>query len=153
MDDDPAILAAVSEFLRLEGYEIVQAEDLKSAYQVLETDAPDIAVIDFDLPDGNALQFLTALKSMNLPLKCIVLTGHGSIDLAVKAIKEGADQFLTKPVQFSVLLSAVRTCVQTQQNQRKQLARKMARPRYDKNPRSEERRVGKECRYRWSTDH
>ena len=134
MDDDPAILAAVSEFLRLEGYEIVQAEDLKSAYQVLETDAPDIAVIDFDLPDGNALQFLTSLKSMNLPLKCIVLTGHGSIDLAVKAIKEGADQFLTKPVQFSVLLSAVRTCVQTQQNQRKQLARKMARPRYDKNP-------------------
>jgi DNA-binding NtrC family response regulator len=134
MDDDPAVRRAVAEFLRLEEYEIVEAEDLKSAYQVLETDSPDIAVIDFDLPDGNALQFLTALKSMNLSLKCIVLTGHGSIDLAVKAIKEGADQFLTKPVQFSVLLSAVRTCLQSQQLLRKQLARKMVRPRYDKNP-------------------
>ena len=134
MDDDPAIRTTVSEFLRVEGYECVETEDLKSAYQALEADAPDVAVIDFDLPDGNALQFLTSLKSMNLPLRCIVLTGHGSIDLAVKAIKEGADQFLTKPVQFSVLLSAVRTCLENQQLQRKQLARKMTRPRYDKNP-------------------
>jgi DNA-binding NtrC family response regulator len=134
MDDDPMLLTAVSEFLRLEGYSIVQAGNLKSAYQVLESEAPDLAVIDFDLPDGNALDFLAGLKSMNLPLKCIVLTGHGSIDLAVKAIKEGADQFLTKPVQFSVLIAAVRTCLQSQQHQRKQLARKMARPRYDKDP-------------------
>jgi DNA-binding NtrC family response regulator len=134
MDDDPVLLSAVSEFLRLEGYSIVQAGNLKSAYQVLESEAPDLAVIDFDLPDGNALDFLAGLKSMNLPLKCIVLTGHGSIDLAVKAIKDGADQFLTKPVQFSVLIAAVRTCLQSQQHQRKQLARKMARPRYDKDP-------------------
>lgn len=134
LDDDAAIRRAVSEFLSLEQYEIVEAEDLKSAYQALETDSPDVALIDFDLPDGNALQFLTALKSMNLPLKCIVLTGHGSIDLAVKAIKEGAEQFLTKPVQFSVLLAAVRTCLQSQQLLRKQLARKMERQRYDKNP-------------------
>jgi DNA-binding NtrC family response regulator len=134
MDDDPFILSSVSEFLRLEGFAVVEVGDLKSAYDVLETEVPDMAVIDFDLPDGNALQFLAGLKSMNLPLKCVVLTGHGSIDLAVKAIKEGADQFLTKPVQFSILLAAVRTCLQNQQNQRKQLARKMVRPRYDKDP-------------------
>jgi DNA-binding NtrC family response regulator len=134
MDDDPIILAAVSEFLRIEGYSVVQAGSLKSAYQALESESPDIAVIDFNLPDGTALDFLAGLKHLNLPLKCIVLTGHGSIDLAVKAIKEGADQFLTKPVQFSVLIAAVRMCLQTQQHQRKQLAGKMARPRYDKDP-------------------
>jgi DNA-binding NtrC family response regulator len=134
VDDDPAILAAVSEFLQMEEYAVTQAADLKSAYVALEADTPDIAVIDFDLPDGNALDFLAALKSMNLPLKCIVLTGHGSIDLAVRAIKEGAEQFLTKPVQFSVLIAAVGTCLQNQQNHRKQLARKMARPRYNKDP-------------------
>jgi DNA-binding NtrC family response regulator len=134
MDDDPAILTAVSEFLRLEGYEIIEAANLKAALAVLEKQTPDVAIIDFDLPDGNALEFLAALKGMNLLLKCIVLTGHGSIDLAVRAIKEGADQFLTKPVQFSVLLAAVQNCLQNQQNQRKQLARKMARPRYNKDP-------------------
>jgi|SRR5579884_520392 len=134
MDDDPVILSAVSEFLQMEGYFVVQAANLKSAYQALELDTPDVAVIDFDLPDGSALDFLGSLKSMNFPLKCIVLTGHGSIDLAVKAIKEGAEQFLTKPVQFSVLMTAVRSCLESQQNQRKQLARKMSRPRYSKNP-------------------
>jgi DNA-binding NtrC family response regulator len=134
MDDDPIILTAVSEFFRLEGYAVVQVGSLKSAYQALETESPDIAVIDFNLPDGTALDFLAGLKSMNLPLKCIVLTGHGSIDLAVKSIKEGADQFLTKPVQLSGLVAAVRTCLQNQQHQRKQLARKMERSRYDKDP-------------------
>jgi len=52
----------------------------------------------------------------------------------VKAIKEGAEQFLTKPVMFSALLAAVQNCMQNQQNQRKQLARKMVRPRYEKDP-------------------
>jgi DNA-binding NtrC family response regulator len=134
MDDDPVILSAVSEFLQLQGYSTVPVGNLKAAYQAIESESPDIAVIDFDLPDGNALDFLAGLKSMNLPLKCIVLTGHGSIDLAVRAIKDGADQFLTKPVQFSVLVSAVRMCLQSQQHQRKQLARRMVRPRYDKDP-------------------
>jgi DNA-binding NtrC family response regulator len=134
IDDEPMILGAISDFLRLERYSVVQTGDLKSAYAALESEAPDVAVIDFDLPDGNALDFLATLKSVNLPLKCIVLTGHGSIDLAVKTIKEGADQFLTKPVQFSVLMAAVRSCLQSQQSQRKQLAGKMARPRYDKHP-------------------
>lgn len=134
VDDDPVILSSVSEFLRLEGYAVLQAENLKSAYKVLDSEAPDIAVIDFDLPDGNAIDFLARLKGMNLPLKCIVLTGHGSIDLAVKVIKEGADQFLTKPVQFSELVTAVRLCLQNLQYQRKQLARNMERPRYDKDP-------------------
>jgi DNA-binding NtrC family response regulator len=134
MDDDPAIVMAVSEFLRLDGYNVVQAGSLRSAYSMVESETPDLAVIDFDLPDGNALDFLGGLKRMHYPLKCIVLTGHGSIDLAVKAIKEGAEQFLTKPAQLSVLSAAVRTCLQNQQNQRKQLAGKMARPRYDKNP-------------------
>ncbi|HEU4414364.1 MAG TPA: sigma-54 dependent transcriptional regulator, partial [Candidatus Angelobacter sp.] len=112
-----------------------QTVSLQSAYAALETaETPDIAVIDFDLPDGTALDFMAALKTMNLGLKCIVLTGHGSINLAVKAIKEGADQFLTKPVDFSILLAAVKNCLQSQQHQRKQLAGKMVRPRYAKDP-------------------
>jgi DNA-binding response OmpR family regulator len=61
IDDDPVILGAITEFLRHEGYSVVQAADLKSAYATLESAAPDIAVVDFDLPDGNALDFLAGL--------------------------------------------------------------------------------------------
>jgi DNA-binding NtrC family response regulator len=134
IDDDPAMLEAVTEFLRLEGHAVVPAQDLKTAYMAVEADAPDVGVVDYELPDGDALEFLTNLKSMNVMLKCVVLTGYGTIDLAVKATKVGAEQFLTKPVQFSVLGAAVRACLEAQQNQRKQIASKMTQSRDEKNP-------------------
>jgi DNA-binding NtrC family response regulator len=134
IDDDPAVRTAVSEFMELEGHSVAQAPDLKSAYQALENSVPEIVITDYQLPDGDALQFLTTLKSMNVPTQCIVLTGYGSIDLAVRAIKEGAEQFLTKPVQFSVLSSYVRACLETQHSRRMQLARSLRKPRYDKDP-------------------
>jgi len=55
IDDDPAILLALNEFLLLEGYSVIQASDLQSACQSLEKHSPDIILTDFELPDGNAL--------------------------------------------------------------------------------------------------
>jgi DNA-binding NtrC family response regulator len=134
VDDDPAILAGVSEYMLLEGYTVFQAPDLTSACQALERHSPDIAITDFELPDGDALEFLAAIKRLHMPTQCIVLTGFGTIDLAVKAIKEGAEQFMTKPVQFTVLSSYVRACLENQQNKRKQLARSLSSARYEKDP-------------------
>src|SRR5258708_260103 len=93
-----------------------------------------MVIIDYQLHDGDAIEFLRAIRSMNAPTKCIVLTGYGTIDLAVRATKEGAEQFVTKPVQLSVLASYVKSCLEKQQQQRKQLAKKLIRPRYEKNP-------------------
>ena len=134
IDDDPAVLNTISEFLRSEGFTVLQASTLHAGYTLLEKEAPEICVVDYELPDGNALQFLAHARKFNPGTKSIVLTGYGSIELAVRAIKQGAEHFLTKPVQLEVLDSAVRACVENQQNQRKQLARNMRRPRYDKNP-------------------
>jgi DNA-binding NtrC family response regulator len=134
IDDDPDILRALSEFMQMQGHSVVEAPDLRSAYQALENALPDLVITDYQLPDGDALEFLAAVKSMNAPIPCIVLTGHGTIDLAVRAIKDGADQFLTKPVELAVLGSYVRSSLQNQQNKRKQLARSLRTARYDKNP-------------------
>lgn len=134
VDDDPAMLAAVSEYMEIEGHSVIQASDLKSAYQAIENSLPDIVITDYQLTDGDSLELLAKLKSMNVPTQCIVLTGYGTIELAVRAIKEGAEQFVTKPVQFSVLGSYVRACLEKQQSMRKQLARSLRTPRYDKNP-------------------
>lgn len=134
VDDDLAILGALAEYLQLHGYLVEEATNLKTAFAALEKDMPDIVLTDYELPDGEAIQLLTALKTMQTPTQCIVLTGHGTIDLAVRAIKEGAEQFITKPVQLPVLISYVKACLEKQQSQRKLLARKMAGPRYEKNP-------------------
>jgi len=90
VDDDPVILAAVSEFMRLEGHTVLQASTLKAAISIMEREAPDLGVVYYDLPDGDALQYLAAVKTAHPTMKNIVLTGHGTIDLAVRAIKEGA---------------------------------------------------------------
>lgn len=134
VDDDSLVLSAVTGLLQLEGYSVVQCSDLASAYRQLEVDPPDLAVIDFHLPDGDALQFLSAAKNLSPITRCIVLTGHGTIDLAVRTIKEGAEQFLTKPVQSDVLIATVSACLGRQQDQRKHLASEISRVRYEKNP-------------------
>ena len=134
VDDDPAILMAVSEFMEIEGHSVVRAEDLRSAHLALEHSVPDIVVTDYQLPDGDSLELLTTLKSMNVSTQCIVLTGYGTIDLAVRAIKEGAEQFLTKPVEFAVLRTSVRACLENQHGRRIQLARTLRTRRYEKNP-------------------
>jgi DNA-binding NtrC family response regulator len=134
VDDDPLVLSTVANILQVEGYQIVECADLKSAYRQIEADPPDLAVIDFHLPDGDALQFLTTAKTLSPNTKSIVLTGHGTIDLAVRAVKEGAEQFLTKPVQSDVLAAAVRMSLGRQQGQRKQVATEVARARYERNP-------------------
>ena len=134
IDDDAVILRTLREYLQLEGYQVVEAGSLKSAYNVIENDPPDVVIIDFHLPDGDALQFLAATRNMTVPMCSIVLTGHGTIDLAVRAIKEGAEQFITKPVQLAVLGTCVRACVENQQNKRKQLAGARKIKRYEKDP-------------------
>ena len=56
--------------------------------------------MDFSLRDGDGLDVLRALKAQDPSLPVILLTAHGTIDLAVKAVKEGAEHFLTKPVEL-----------------------------------------------------
>lgn len=134
IDDDIVILRMLSEYLQEEGYNVVQAASLKAAYGVIEKDPPDVVIIDFQLPDGDALQFLSTARIMTVPICSIVLTGHGTIDLAVRAIKEGAEQFITKPVELATLGTCVRACVERQQNKRKQLAGARNIKRYEKDP-------------------
>ena len=66
------------------------------------------------LPDGNALDLLPRLKEIDPSVPVIVLTGHGTIDLAVRAIKEGAEQFLTKPVELPALLVVLERLLENQ---------------------------------------
>ena len=64
---------------------------------------PDAAILDFSLPDGDGLELLEHCKSIDENLPVIVLTGQGSIELAVRAIKQGAEQFLIKPIELPAL--------------------------------------------------
>ena len=103
VDDSPDMLGALALFLKRSGYLVLQATTGKDAIASFEQEAPDLCIIDYHLPDTTAFELLPALRKRDPKAAVIVLTGHGTIELAVEAIKLGAEQFLTKPVDLKSL--------------------------------------------------
>jgi DNA-binding NtrC family response regulator len=124
VDDEPAVRFGIRDFLEQQGYEIEEAESCEDAQYLFRTSRPDIVIADYMLPDGTALDLLPRLKEIDSNIPLLVLTAHGSIDLAVRAIKEGAEQFLTKPLELPTLLVILQRLLQKQRNHHKQLASK-----------------------------
>ena len=91
---------------------------------MLRGQSVDAAIVDFTLPDGDGLEVLRTLKAQDASLPVVLLTAHGTIDLAVKAIKEGAEQFLTKPVELPALLVVLERALDTSRMRSVSLARK-----------------------------
>ena len=123
VDDEAGVRFGMREFLEAHGHKAEDTNCCQGAEDLFRTMRPDAAVIDYLLPDGTALDLLPRLKAIDPGVPLIILTGHGSIDLAVRAIKEGAEQFLTKPVDLSTLLVILERLLVNHRNQRKQIAR------------------------------
>lgn len=124
IDDEVGIRFGIQNFLEAHGYDIVQAKNCRESPEIVRTARPDAIVLDYSLPDGNALELLPRLKEVDAATPVVILTAHGSIDLAVRAIKEGADQFLTKPVELSSLMVVLQRLIENQRNRQKQIVGK-----------------------------
>ncbi len=122
IEDDPSVRHGMAAFLRANSIEVQEAETCRQALELFRSGNPDVVVADYSLPDGTSLDILAQVKRMSENTPFIILTAHGSIDLAVKAIKEGADQFLTKPVESKALLVLVRRLLQQQRLRQQQEA-------------------------------
>ncbi len=103
VDDDPTIREALKMRVSAWGYESCAAEDMESAKEVLHERDPDLVVADLVLPDVDDLELLEHLKEDDPDRPVILVTAHGSIDVAVEAMKRGARDFLTKPVDADKL--------------------------------------------------
>lgn len=112
VDDDPVIRFSIRNYLESRGMQVAEAESVQSARDKFGATNFDAAVVDFSLPDGDGLELLEHCKNTNPDVPVIVLTGRGSIELAVRAIKEGAEQFLTKPVELPALHTLLQRAVE-----------------------------------------
>ncbi|MCI0490264.1 MAG: sigma-54 dependent transcriptional regulator [Blastocatellia bacterium] len=122
VDNEPAIRFGIRDFLESKGYSVEEAESCQGAEDIFRNSRPDIALVDYLLDDGNALDILPRLKTVAPDVPIVILTGHGSIDLAVRAIKEGAEQFLTKPVELPALHLILQRLLENVRNRQKQMA-------------------------------
>ncbi|MDO9146402.1 MAG: sigma-54 dependent transcriptional regulator [Hydrogenophaga sp.] len=116
VDDEPDLRTLYELTLLREGYEVVSAPDLDQAREWLAQRRFDMLITDMRLPDGLGLELLRELNAQQRSEKCIVITAYGSAENAVEALKAGAFDYLTKPVDLKQLRAAVQSALQSQRH-------------------------------------
>lgn len=108
LDDDSSLRAALFRVLSKKGLNAITSANIEEAKLLIQGDQPlDLAIVDMNLPDGNGLEFMEILKGLYPQIEVIILTGHGSIENAVKATQKGAFHFITKPFNLDELISLI----------------------------------------------
>src|ERR1043165_480349 len=121
VDDEEGPRFGVRRFLKSHDFDVEEASDCATARHRFRSFRPDVTILDFRLPDGTALDLIPEFRSIDNSA-LIVLTAYASIDAAVEAVKLGAEQFLTKPVQLDTLLVVIERILQNQRNRQQALA-------------------------------
>ena len=106
-DDEKNIRATLARALRLEGYRTQEAQDGVEALEALEGGDVDLLLVDVQMPRLDGLGVLEAMRERGLSIPAIVLTAHGSIERAVRAVKLGAFDFIEKPPSVERILLAI----------------------------------------------
>lgn len=107
-DDEPGMRESVARALRREAFQVIAVEDGAAALDVLRPGGVDVLVADLRMPGLDGLQLLHAVKVVAPETEVVLLSGHGTVEEAVAAMKEGAYDFLTKPFERALLIRTVR---------------------------------------------
>jgi FixJ family two-component response regulator len=122
VDDDPSVRRGLQRLIRSAGW---KAETFASAQEFLArplADAPSCLVLDLQLPGLSGLHLQQRMTELGLDIPIVFLTGHGNIPASVQAMKAGAIEFLTKPVEEQNLLKAIREAIERDRRTRQQQA-------------------------------
>jgi len=103
VEDERHIRQGIVEMLAEEGYEMLEADSLQAAYDQLAGENIDAVLSDIRLPDGDGFDLLRALKDRNDDIPCILMTAFGNREIAEQALKNGAYDYVSKPIRFDEL--------------------------------------------------
>ncbi len=108
VEDEETQRSLLAGLLRKEGYTVEEAGDGTTALDLFRARTIDLALLDFKLPDMDGLAILKGLKEINPEIEVIMITAFGSIENAVNALKSGASEYLTKPIDLDDLLFKIK---------------------------------------------
>jgi len=107
VDDDEMVRKSAGAFLHKMGHHVVFASNGREGLERVEQGKPDIVISDIMMPDLDGLDFLRTLKERGSDVEVILVTGHGDLETAVEALRQGAFDFFTKPVRLDELRAAL----------------------------------------------
>ena len=116
VDDEVTFLKNAAKFLARSGHGVDMAGTLQEGLAMFQAHAPDAVVLDYQLPDGTGLAFIQQVRRSDASVPIVLVTGHGTIELAVEAMKAGATDLLTKPVSLRELAQRLEALLQTQRD-------------------------------------
>ena len=114
LDDQDSIRHFVSKALEDDGYTVVTACSLREARAAIERDMPDMAFLDYKLPDGTGLELLREIKRLQPEVTVVLMTAFGELETAVEAMSAGAFWFVKKPFQTEELLAIASRAMESQ---------------------------------------
>ena len=122
VDDEPGVRSALSGVLRDEGYEVDAAESGEACLELLARQAYDVVVLDVWLPGMDGLATLTRMRERQIDAQVVIISGHGNVESAVRAIKMGAFDFVEKPLSLEKTVLVVRNALRQKRLEAENLA-------------------------------
>src|ERR1051325_10579917 len=111
IDDEKAIRKTLSEILSYEGYKIDEAGDGEEGLKKFKEKSYDVVLCDIKMPKIDGMDFLERTRESNSDVPIIMISGHGTIETAVEAVKKGAFDYISKPPDLNRLLITIRNAM------------------------------------------
>ena len=108
VDDEEIIRESLSFVLKKEGYFVDEAENGKIAYDMVLQDSYDLIISDIEMPGMKGTQLLDEVKKINIQTLIVIITAYGSLETAISALRNGASDYILKPLEFDELLIKIR---------------------------------------------
>lgn len=107
VDDEPSILQSLGGLLSDEGFGVITAANGYEALKIVDTESPDLVLLDIWMPGIDGIETLKEIKKDNPHIQVIIISGHGNIETAVKAIKLGAFDLIQKPLSIDKVIVSI----------------------------------------------
>ncbi len=112
VDDDHALRATIREVLEKENYQVMEADNGDTALTATRAAAPDLILLDMVMPGIDGMNAIPLLRKQSPRLRIIIMTAYASVQNAVQALKQGADDYLAKPFKINDFLVLIRKHLQ-----------------------------------------
>ena len=108
VDDEEIIRESLSFVLKKEGYLVEEAENGKAAYDKIVESYFDVVITDLEMPGMKGIQLVEEIQKLNIQTSIIIITAYGSLDTAIAALRNGASDYILKPIEFDEILIKIK---------------------------------------------